>query len=1145
MQNKSLFIFIPVIGVAKCLKNLCMGFDKFLIKTCPFSEKLIIFAVKIKKTTTNTIMKKLLVAIFMLLPLTASAWVEYNNLFYELDKSDQTAMVIISQKDLPYSGAITIPETILSNDEEYTVTSIKESAFENCTGLTSITIPSSVKNIGECAFADCTGLTSVTISPGVNTLERGAFYGCNKLTSVKIPEGVKTIGVGAFSKCSSLAYLYIPNSVTTIENYAFDYCTSLSYIVSAMQLPIDVFNTVFETHDALYSVYEMATLIIPDGTRNEYLTSAGWNLFHNIYEISQQEVRTINVANAGTLSAIVSDMEREQQQGFILTGSLNGTDFKFIHGMESLKNLDLSEANIVKGGEAYLGDNLFITKANSMPTKLLSSLTTLESVVLPNSVTQVASDILLDCPSLISIEVGSDNQHYDSRDGCNAVVETSSNNLIIGCKKTVIPNTVSSIGSDAFYGCTDLVSITIPSSVVFIGSDAFSGCNRLTSVVSEIETPFGIGNNVFYSSDKDIYATAVLIVPKNKKSDYQAVDGWKKFANIVEQGEGGFAGQIIENDGIYYKVGDKGTVAVTSGENKYTGSVVIPYEISFNGIQYSVTTIGSEAFNSCSLLTSVSIPKSVTTIASGTFKNCSGLASVIVDGENPNYDSRNNCNAIIEKSSKTLIAGCKNTVIPNTVETIGESAFFGCSDITTITIPNSVTSISNNAFQECNGLTSIVSEIDKPFAIGDNVFYSSDIDIYTTATLLIPKGTRASYLKTDGWKKFTNIVESGGYGFQFEKDNISYRIGENNTVAVTQKKNKYSGDVVIPSQVTYQETVYTVTGIEDNAFANKCTDMTSITIPATVTSIGEAAFYDYLTKLTAVHITDLEAWCKISFNGSSEESNPLRWAHHLYLNGKEVTDLIIPTGITTINKGAFYGCTGLTSATIHKGVTSIGSEAFYGCNNLVRIVSYRETPPACENNSLYSQATCTVWVPAGASVAYKEADQWKDKVIKEINGDVNLDNKVNKSDRDALIDHIMGKNPEGFYQSLADLNGDGKVNAADLVMLIKQLASYGLSYENQVNIGTVDGNQVITSLTCKLINGREESVQLTKCELYCNQELISFMNFSSGSNIIEAGGNKSYTFENVGKPVKGSTFTVCWYYTASGESFVYRCNLTN
>ena len=178
----------------------------------------------------------------------------------------------------------------------------------------------------------------------------------------------------------------------------------------------------------------------------------------------------------------------------------------------------------------------------------------------------------------------------------------------------------------------------------------------------------------------------------------------------------------FEVDGILYDTNDDGTVEVVS--NNYSGVVVIPNSVTYSGTTYSVTSIGGSAFSGCSGLTSITIPESVTSIGDEAFRGCSGLTRVIIRGSvtsigesafygcsglesivvesgNSKYDSRDNCNAIIEMATRTLLVGCKNTTIPNSVTAIGKRAFRGCSGLTSVTIPDSVTSIGRGAFAYC------------------------------------------------------------------------------------------------------------------------------------------------------------------------------------------------------------------------------------------------------------------------------------------------------------------------------------------------------------------------------------------------------------------------------------------------------------
>ena len=176
--------------------------------------------------------------------------------------------------------------------------------------------------------------------------------------------------------------------------------------------------------------------------------------------------------------------------------------------------------------------------------------------------------------------------------------------------------------------------------------------------------------------------------------------------------------------------------------------------------------------------------------------------------------------------------------------------------------------------------------------------------------------------------------------YDMEIDGIYYNFNTSSKEATVTYKttsyNSYSGPVVVPETVTYNGKTYSVTSIGEGAFRN-CTGLTSVTIPNSVKSIGDYGDYAFsgCTGLKEVHISDLAAWCGISFN--SNLSNPLFYAHHLYLNGEEVTDLVIPNSVTSIGRSAFYYCTGLTSVTIPNRVTSIGVSAFERCTGLTSV----------------------------------------------------------------------------------------------------------------------------------------------------------------------------------------------------------------
>ena len=302
----------------------------------------------------------------------------------------------------------------------------------------------------------------------------------------------------------------------------------------------------------------------------------------------------------------------------------------------------------------------------------------LTSITIPESVTSIGDGAFYWCQSLESIVVEQGNVTYDSRENCNAIIETASNTLIIGCKNTTIPNSVTSIGEDAFFDCQNLNSIVIPNSITNIGESAFGGCISLASIT----------------------------IPNS----------------VIDIGEWAF-GECIS------------LASCTIG----------------NGVR----SIGYATFYSCISLTSITIPKSVTNIGEFAFGACYALTSISIENGNTQYDSRDNCNAIIETATNTLIAGCQNTIIPNSVTSIGDDAFHACFTLTSITIPNSVTSIGSEAFVSCESLTTVICKAIEVPELESNVFNRMPL---SEATLYVPAESLEDYKAADQWKEFGTIL---------------------------------------------------------------------------------------------------------------------------------------------------------------------------------------------------------------------------------------------------------------------------------------------------------------------------------------------------------------------------------------------------
>ena len=442
-------------------------------------------------------MRKLF-SLFLALVATTSLWAgdfTVDGIYYSYIYGNKVEVTfrgyISSSYDNEYSGEVIIPSTVTLNGTTYSVTSIGDGAFRNCSSLTSVTIPNSVTSIGDGAFSGCSSLTSVTIPYSVTSIGDYAFQGCSSLTSVTIPNSVTSIGDYAFCYCSALTSVTIPNSVTSIGDWAFCDCSSLTSI-----------------------------------TIGNSVTSIGNYAFYDCSSLTSVTINSDAIVNKQySLDSNLSHIFGSQVTEYVIGDDVKGIGDCTFYKCSKLTSVTIgnSVTSIGKSAFSQCASLTSITIPNSVTSIGISAFngcSSLTSITIPNSVTSIGNSVFHNCFSLTSITI----PNSITSIGNYAFYDCSS------LTSVTIPNSVTNIGEMAFYNCTSLISITIPNSVTSIVNRAFYNCTSLASITCEATTPPTLGSSVFYGVSKSI----PVYVPCGCVKAYKAKSGWNDFTNIQE-----------------------------------------------------------------------------------------------------------------------------------------------------------------------------------------------------------------------------------------------------------------------------------------------------------------------------------------------------------------------------------------------------------------------------------------------------------------------------------------------------------------------------------------------------------------------------------------------------------------------------------
>lgn len=507
--------------------------------------------------------------------LASSEWRNFLSSFNEGDFNfsiissvDKTVEVIA--RNGKYSGNIIIPETAEKDGVIYTVTSIGDDVFSDCYSLESVSIPAAVVKIGSRSFKNCTGLKSIVIPDGVASIGSEAFSGCSNIAFVNIPDGVTSIGSSAFSGCSKLASVSFGSGITSIGNSCFRGCTSLSSVT----IP-DRVTSIGSL--AFAGCSKLASVSFGSG-----LKTIGESAF-----ASCDGLTTITIPDGATSVGKAAFSDCKNLKAITLSNSLTTLGNNAFASCISLETVAIPD-NIF-----MVGDSTFY-KCSALETVSLGSgvisigkvafqeCTNLATINIPDGVMAVGMKAFLSCTSLPSI---------------------------------VIPDKVAVLSDSIFYNCTGLTSVTIGKGLTSVKAGAFQGCTGLAEINSLATTPPECASFCFYNVDK---GNCTLNIPEGTEETYGAANEWKEF--LYEK---------------YFTV-DNVNFAITSSENKtvevvtgtYSGDVIIPLSVELEGIKYDVVSIGNYAFNNCTELKSVAIPKNVTYIGDYAFNGCTALTQI-------------------------------------------------------------------------------------------------------------------------------------------------------------------------------------------------------------------------------------------------------------------------------------------------------------------------------------------------------------------------------------------------------------------------------------------------------------------------------------------------------------------------------------
>lgn len=803
------------------------------------------------------------------------------------------------QTQLPWGTSIT--KVVIKSG----VTSVGTYAFADCKQLTSVSIASSVTEIGSGAFIYCSGLKSITIPDGVTSMGNGTFESCTSLQSVSIGKGLTSVYTNQFYRCSSLTSITVNsgNKNLTCKNNCIIRKSNKELVLgtSNSTIPSDgsvtrIGNSAFRTSGAPSNLVIPGSVTYIDSYAFENCNITSLTLNNGLQTISDHAFSSTNITSLALPQSVKSIGNYTFSSNSKLTSVVfSGTSLTSI-GKYSFANCKLSRISLPEG-LTVIGEHAFYSNQSLETVDFPNSLTTinsfafagctyLSSLSFKGNLTSLDPKAFSGCTSLQYLSV-SNNSKYHSKNNC--IVETNTNTVVLGCKGSVLPDYVTTIGEGAFYGCSGLSSITVPASVTKISDNAFYACGKLNSITLPDDIS-EIGTNAFYET-----------------KIYYNESNWE--------------------NSVFY---------IGKALIKCTGANPGPY-----AIKEGTVCIACEAFSGCSGISDLTVPASVKYINRNAFYGCSGLKNVSFSGTVKEWCSIVFSNEYANPAyyAKSVWIDGKtpfSLVLSDDIETVNSYAFYQCTFFGEVVIPESVISIGTRAFS-----SSVLKDVYytgslqswNKISIGQYNFPGAAIH-YNAKKLVI------RHVDWQGRQILAPVVKmySPGEDYNYICLDVEYFGPDKETVSGTMP----SYDLTVT--VTYYENVILAFGKCNESIMWKLYENGDLVIKGKGNipdySCGGAPWYDYCDRINNIRvfagITGIGtfAFSDCAYAVNTDLGYGITYIGEYAFSGcSALHNVSLPGSVTEIAEGAFYG-SGLYTVILPEKLNSIGKQAFYNCSSL-------------------------------------------------------------------------------------------------------------------------------------------------------------------------------------------------------------------